>query len=41
MLTIRRMAISGKSKKQAVVALSSTKAEYIERSEATSEAIWL
>ena len=39
--TIGGTAISWKSKKQAVVALSSTEAEYIGTSEATREAIWL
>jgi len=39
--TIGGTAISWKSKKQPVVALSSTEAEYIGTSEATREAIWL
>ena len=39
--TIVGTAISWKSKKQVVVALSSTEAEYIGTSEVTREAIWL
>jgi len=39
--TIGGTGISWKSKKQPVVALSSTEAEYIGRAEATREAIWL